>query len=204
MGSHRVPEGARPLTRYLVRLVKRPAYTPRDVRQISDQVRKILGSGEAASHFRVSSSAVEFNLFANSDEQLEERKTLLENKFSRVIELKLLDTVPSPKTMREALREGVELFNQERFWECHEVLEQAWRPAKGRERDKIQGLILTAAAFVHFQKGEDDICISILKRALARIGSENTLLTVDLQRVRIAISAILDTNQIQPFKIEGL
>lgn len=192
------------MTRYLVRLVKSPAYTPRDVQQISNQVRKILGSREAASHFRVSSNAVEFNLFAKSNEQLEDRRTLLENKFSQIIDLKRLDTVPSPKTTREAVREGVDLFNQERFWECHEVLEQAWHPAKGRERDTIQGLILTAAAFVHFQKGEDDICVSILKRAFAKIGSETELLGVDLTRVRKDISAILDSKQIHPFKIEIL
>ena len=190
------------MTRYLFRLVKNPAYTPRDVQPISNQIRKILGSREAASHFRISSNAVEFNLFANSNEQLEERKKLLETKFSRIIELKKLDTAPIPKTTSEAVREGVELFNQERFWECHEVLEQAWHPAKGKERDAIQGLILTAAAFVHFQKGEEDICLSILKRALARIGSDMILLRVDLEAVRMKIKTILDTGVIQPFKIE--
>ncbi len=190
------------MTRYLVRLAKSPSYTPRDVKEISNQVRRILGSREAASHFRVSSNAVEFNLFASSSEQLADRKILLESRFSKIIELKPLDTAPAPKTEREAIREGIDLFNQERFWECHEVLEQAWHPAKGRERDSIQGLILTAAAFVHFQKGEDDVCISILKRALARIGSESALLEIDLERVKNRINAILDTNQIQPFEIE--
>ncbi len=192
------------MSRYLVRLVKSPGYTPRDVQLISSKVRKILGSREVASHFRVASNAVEFNLFASSNEQLEERRMLLETKFAQIIELKRLDIPPSPKTIDEAVTEGVELFNQERFWECHEVLEQAWRAAKSRERDTIQGLILTAAAFVHFQKGEDDICVSILKRALARIGSESTLLDMDLKGVREKISAILDTDQIQLFKIERL
>ena len=193
-----------PLTRYLVRFVKSPAFTPRDVQLISNQVRKILGSKDAASHFRVSSNAVEFNLFASSNEQLEERRMLLETRFSKIIELKQLDTAPIPKTLGEAVREGVGLFNQERFWECHEVLEQAWHPAEGREREAIQGLILTAAAFVHFQKNEDDICLSILKRALARIGSESMLLGIDLKGVRDKINAILNTNRIQPFRIERL
>ncbi len=192
------------MTRYLVRLVKSPGYTSRDVQLISSKVRKILGSREVASHFRVASNAVEFNLFASSNEQLEERRVLLETKFAPIIELKRLDIPPIPKTIGEAVREGVELFNQERFWECHEVLEQAWHTAKSRERDTIQGLILTAAAFVHFQKGEDDICVSILKRALARIGSESTLLDMDLKGVREKINAILDTNRIQLFKIERL
>lgn len=190
------------MTRYLVRLVKSPAYTPGDVQLISDRVRKILGAKDAASHFRVSSKAIEFNLFATSNGQLEERRILLESKFSKIIELKQLDTVPIPKTMGEAVRGGVKLFNEERFWECHEVLEQAWHPAKGRERDAIQGLILTAAAFVHFQKGEDEICLSILKRALARIGWEQTFLEVDLERVRMKIKTILDTGLIVSFKIE--
>lgn len=188
-------------TRYLVRLANDAGYTPRDIERLSSQVRKVLGSKESASHFRVSSKALEFNLFARDEKELEDRKSLLESRVSKMIDLKTLDIPHAIKDKTEALREGIELFNQERFWECHEVLEQAWHPAKGKERNIIQGLILTAAAFVHHQKGEDDVCLSILKRARTRIGSNATLDGIDLQGIKLDINRILDSGLIQVFKI---
>jgi len=165
-------------------------------------VRTILGSRESASHFRVGSKALEFNLFARDMNELEKRKTLLESKLSKIVELKQLDTALAHMEMSEALREGIELFDQERFWECHEVLEEIWHPAKGKERDVIQGLILTAAAFVHFQKGEDDICLSVLRRAQEKMGSESVLPGMNLERFKRNIDAILDSKNIQLFTIK--
>ncbi len=192
----------RPLTRYLVRLANNARYTPKDIQHLSNRVRTILGSRESASHFRVGSKALEFNLFARDMNELEKRKTLLESKLSKIVELKQLDTAPAHKEMSEALQEGIQLFNQERFWECHEVLEEIWHPAKGKERDVIQGLILTAAAFVHFQKGEDDICLSVLRRAQEKMGSESVLPGMNLERFKRNIDAILDSKNIQLFTIK--
>ncbi len=190
------------MARFLIRLANNAGYTPRDVEQLSKQVRTILGSKEGASHFRVSSKALEFNLFARNEKELNDRKSLLGRKLSEIIDVKPLDSPPTTREKMEVLREGIELFNQERYWECHEVLEQIWHPAKGEEREIIQGLILTAAAFVHRQKGEDDVCLSILRRAKGKIGSRKPLPGVDLERVKQDIDKILDTNQIEPFKIQ--
>lgn len=189
------------MTRYLVRLSNDAGYTPKDIDRLSSRVRKILGSKESASHFRVSSKTLEFNLFARNEEELEDRRSLLESSVSRIIDLKTLDVPTTIRDKTEVLREGKELFNQERFWECHEVLEQIWHSAKGDERNTIQGLILTAAAFVHHQKGEDDICLSILRRARGKIGSSKTLDGMDLQRFKRDMDGILDSNLIQLFKI---
>lgn len=49
--------------------------------------------------------------------------------------------------------EFIERFNQEKFFEAHEILEALWRTEKGDVRDYYQGLIQIAAAFVHIQKG---------------------------------------------------
>lgn len=44
----------------------------------------------------------------------------------------------------------LELFNQQRFWDAHEVLEGPWR----RHRSTFyKGLIIYASAFVHVQRG---------------------------------------------------
>ena len=44
------------------------------------------------------------------------------------------------------------LFQEKKFFEAHEVLEELWRETRGREREYYQGLIQLAAALVHFQK----------------------------------------------------
>ena len=45
------------------------------------------------------------------------------------------------------------LFQEEKFFEAHEVLEALWRETKGKERDFYHGLIQLAALLVHYQKG---------------------------------------------------
>ncbi len=55
-----------------------------------------------------------------------------------------------PTPFPTALEAFVELFNQEAFWESHEVLEGPWRETGS---DFYHGLILYASAFVHVQRG---------------------------------------------------
>jgi uncharacterized protein len=83
------------------------------------------------------------------------------------------------------------LFNQERYWEAHEVLEEIWHPATGVDRDVIQGLILTAAAFVHYQKNENDICLSILGRARGKLGVVDYFNDLDIRRLSANIEQAL-------------
>ena len=52
-----------------------------------------------------------------------------------------------------ARRRGIELFNAREFYECHEVLEDVWRPARGAERFFLQALIHFAVGFYHHQQG---------------------------------------------------
>jgi len=108
-------------------------------------------------------------MFADNEKELAERKRLLTESSFRIVSVRLLDTPPKAVDKAEALEEGIQLFNEERFWESHEALEQAWHIAKGVERDATQSIILTAAAFVHYQKGEEEICLSIMKRARAKM-----------------------------------
>ncbi len=47
--------------------------------------------------------------------------------------------------------EYFKLFNEKKFFEAHEVLEDEWHKEK-RKNDYYKGLIQLAAAFVHIQK----------------------------------------------------
>ena len=99
------------------------------------------------------------------------------------------------------MEEGIQLFNEERFWESHEALEQAWHIAKGVERDAIQSIILTAAAFVHYQKGEEEICLSIMKRARAKMSLVKACEVIDFDSLERNINGILDSEKVQLFKL---
>jgi uncharacterized protein len=60
---------------------------------------------------------------------------------------------------------GIELFNEHRFFEAHEVLEDVWRDAPEPERKFLQGLIQVAVAMVHHSRGNSIGCRSVLERA---------------------------------------
>src|SRR3989449_1040246 len=162
---------------------------------------RTLGSRESASHFRVGTDAVEFNIFADNEKELAERKSLLTESSFSIVSVRLLDTPPKAVDKAEALEEGIQLFNEERFWESHEALEQAWHIAKGVERDAIQSIILTAAAFVHYQKGEEEICLSIMKRARAKMSLVKGYEVIDFDSLERNINGILDSEKIQLFKL---
>ena len=189
------------MARYLLRVANKDGYSPRDVERVAITIRKILGSRESASHFRVATDAIEFNTFAKDEEELDDRQRRLTQNLFKIINVKLLDTPPKAVDKEEALAEGVRLFNEERFWECHEVLEQAWHVSNGVERDAIQSIILTAAAFVHYQKGEEEICLSILKRARAKMALAKTYETIDFDGLEKNIDGILDSERIRLFKL---
>jgi len=46
--------------------------------------------------------------------------------------------------MDPLLHRGIELFNDAKFFECHEVLEEAWTPERGPRRLFLQALIHVA------------------------------------------------------------
>jgi predicted metal-dependent hydrolase len=52
-------------------------------------------------------------------------------------------------------RRGIQLFNDEQFFECHEVLEEIWREAREPERTFLQALIHLAVSFYHYQNGNN-------------------------------------------------
>ena len=49
--------------------------------------------------------------------------------------------------------EGIRLFNEGLFFECHDVLEDFWTEQTCVERPVFQGLIQAAVALFHFEEG---------------------------------------------------
>jgi predicted metal-dependent hydrolase len=49
--------------------------------------------------------------------------------------------------------QGIALFNERDFFECHEVLEDVWRSCEPNSRLFYQGLIQAAVGLLHFANG---------------------------------------------------
>ena len=64
----------------------------------------------------------------------------------------------------DPIQEGIRLFNEEYFFEAHEVLEEVWRQEHGEPRLFLQGLIQVCAAYHHFQNGNLVGAITLLQR----------------------------------------
>jgi len=64
---------------------------------------------------------------------------------------------------------GIALFNDGRFFECHEVWETIWLRAEGDEREFLHGMIQVAAALLHFQRGNLKGAQSVSARAIGRL-----------------------------------
>jgi len=102
----------------------------------------------------------------------------------------------------KAVERAVQLFNDERYWEAHEALEYVWKNAKGVEREILNGIILVAAAFVHDEKDEPDVCISILRRARKKLDPvSGNYHGININRIADMISEIISTGKVHRFTI---
>jgi len=61
---------------------------------------------------------------------------------------------------------GLELFNREYYYECHDVLEEIWGDAKGKNKIFYQALIMSAVSLYHF--GNENLvgALSCYRKAL--------------------------------------
>lgn len=102
----------------------------------------------------------------------------------------------------DAIEDGIFYFNNERFWECHEVLEGVWKKCYEGEKDTVQGIILVAAALVHYQKNENEICISIFDRALKKLSNSTGIYhKIDVDKLRKQVMEIQSSGKISTFVI---
>lgn len=147
---------------------------------------------------RVSSRYLEFDVSVNK----EELGTVIE-KLSIIGSLEDAKQVVEVNFQKEnAIEKAIEFFNFERYWECHEVLESVWKNTFELEKDLVQGIILVAAALVHYQKNENNICISIMNRAMEKLSfSAGKYNGIDIDQFKNTVSKIILSKEILPFKI---
>ena len=179
--------------------LKNENYNPKDASKLLHQSREFSsGMDVTIRDTRVSRKFLEFDVSIkqeNLDELLTKMKPLGELDHAKhVVEEEI------PK--EDAIKDGISYFNDERFWECHEVFEGVWKKCYEGEKVLIQGIILVAAALVHFQKNEDQICISILNRALAKLSNANGQYhDIDVDGLRKKVNEIIISGKITTFLI---
>ncbi len=52
----------------------------------------------------------------------------------------------------QVFQEGIDLFNRQEFYDCHEYLEEVWTPTRQPDRWFLQSLIHFAVGFYHHQR----------------------------------------------------
>jgi predicted metal-dependent hydrolase len=67
------------------------------------------------------------------------------------------------------LTEFIRCFNQQAYYEAHDVLEELWLKTSGEPRDFYKGLIQTAAVFLKLQQSKPDPAARLALRAASHL-----------------------------------
>lgn len=189
--------------RFLVRLDNPGRYSPKDCRGLSNEAFEVLRNFQAdVGNLRVSSHAVELDLLLTDQNCLQNAIEALENKIGCLLTLRKLDVQTKSIGRMEAIKLGLDLFNEERYWESHEILEEIWRPVRGVEKEILHALILLAASLVHLQRDETSVSLSIMKRARTILfGMQGNYSGIELDELNATLTQMVTENKPRFFKI---
>ena len=73
------------------------------------------------------------------------------------------------KSLSEFFEEGIDLFNDGKFFECHEAWEEVWKRSDGEAKLFYQGIIQAAVAILHAQRGNLSGAASLYLKASAKL-----------------------------------
>ncbi len=145
--------------------------------------------------------ALEIDVFAKGEADFETLLAAIEP-MVKVEFTRNLDESPKHLERGQAIELAISYFNQERYWESHEILESVWRISDGDEKGLLQGMILVDAAFVHVQKKEPDIALGVLRRAIKQLEwNERYYHGMDIQAIREKTMRIIDDGKFEVFRI---
>ena len=191
------------MLRYLVRLDNNDGFSGRDAVTLLNKGRKLADNlGATIKVVRVSSAAIELDVFVPDDEVLQRFLRVLSSSIGKLESFRRTDVELPPASKNELIKHAKSLFNEERFWECHEALEVIWRRESGQEKEILQGIILTAAALVHYQRGRYQVSLSVFKRAYEKLRKHQGLyFGIDIDSLKSRVTTILVTGEITVFMI---
>src|SRR5918995_7143523 len=187
------------MRRYMLQLQNTVPYTPKDAAILLQRARELVEPEASIRDARISKKYIEFDTSIPDGTDVKKIMTRLESiaplaSYEQILERHMEKDV--------AIKRAVELFNDERYWEAHEALEYVWKNATGTEKETLNGIILVAAAFVHDEKDEQNICISILhraKRKLDRAGDK--YYEINTSEIVQKLSEIINPGNVRRFTI---
>lgn len=81
--------------------------------------------------------------------------------------------MPSDATMlkspEQSFQQGIDLFNEGKFFECHEAWEEVWKRSQGEAKLFYQGIIQAAVAILHAQRGNLNGAASMYAKASSKL-----------------------------------
>ena len=175
-------------------------HTPKDATNLLQRARELVEPEAIFRDARISKRYIEFDISISEGIDV---KTIIA-RIESIAPLASYDEILERHMEKDrAIERAVQLFNDERYWEAHEALEYVWKNARGTERKILNGIILVAAAFVHDEKDEPNVCISVLRRARKKLDQANVKNYHGINTNRIAdmISEIINTGKVNRFTI---
>ncbi len=175
-------------------------YTPKHATMLLQRARELVEPEANIRDARISKKYIEFDTSIPDNTDM---KTIIP-RVEAIAPLASYDEILERHMEKDrAIAHAVQLFNDERYWEAHEVLESQWKNAIGIEREILNGIILVAAAFVHDEKDEPNVCISILRRARKKLdpASGNNYYGINTNRIADRITEIINMGKVQRFTI---
>lgn len=113
----------------------------------------------------------------------------------RVIESGVLDEPPAEcgAPPPEGLLDGVRLFNEGEYYDCHESLEAIWLEEKGPIRYLYQGILQIGVGFHHLGNGNFRGARLLLENGIAKVDRfQPDCMGVDTRRLKDESQACLD------------
>lgn len=186
------------MDRFMV-LLKNITFTPHDSRDLVRKAIKLCSDlNIKIRDARISSKYIQFDISIEKSELKN-----FEDRVRSIGELALSRHIVDEKISKEqGISDGVFYFNEERFWESHEAWEGVWKNCTGEEKSLLQGIILVAVAFAHFQKYQNSVCIGMLGRALEKLtNSSGHYHDIDIDMIKNQANKIRQSGKISIFKV---
>ena len=176
------------------------SYKPKDAQSLLSRARELVSDKTVIIRdTRVSQRFIEFDISIPENNKIEE----ITGNLLSIAPLLQREYISDKKLEKDdAIKHARNLFNTEKYWGAHEVLESVWKNSYGNEKALLNGLILICAAFVHDEKNESEICISILKRAMMKLERANGYyFGIRVDKIKDLVSGIIKTGNIERFII---
>ena len=96
------------------------------------------------------------------------------------------------KKLQDSFNYALNLFNDQKWYEAHDVFEEIWNNLDGDERQIIQGILQVSVSQFHLSKGNLNGATILLGEGLGRIKNRTNIdLGIDLQSFSISLDSLL-------------